>query len=215
MYLFLICLATFFAYPVRACETALLLAMDVSNSVDPSEYRLQIDELAAALTDPEIAEILVRDRVALSVMQWSGMDRQVISLPWSRMQSEAHVAGFAAVVRRIDRAFVLSDTAPADALDFALLQFETVGDCRRHVIDVSGDGAPNAGGDVPRVRQKAERAGVTVNGLAIEGMGLAITNYYRNKLVTRDGFVITARGHLDYARAIRVKILRELSMVIG
>ncbi len=201
--------------PAAACETALILAMDVSNSVDVGEYRLQIDGLALALQDPEISEILVRDRVALSVIQWSGIDKQAVSLDWEQMLSPLHVANFAQRVRGLERAFVLSDTAPAEAMRFALNHFRTAPDCTRRVIDVSGDGTPNAGGDTGPERIRAQRMGVTINGLAIEGLGIAITNFYRRSVITLDGFVMTARGHRDYARAIRAKILREISRVTG
>jgi Ca-activated chloride channel family protein len=189
--------------------------MDVSQSVDPGEYRLQIDGLAAALRDPEIAEILVRDQVALSVIQWSGVDSQEVSLGWTQMLSPSHVQLFADAVQRLPRAFVMSNTAPAEALDHALKHFNSGPDCTRRVIDMSGDGTPNAGGEVGRLRRAAERAGVTVNGLAIEGLGRAITNFYQRNVITGDGFVETARGHRDYARAIRRKILREISTVFG
>ncbi|MCR9110500.1 DUF1194 domain-containing protein [Marivita sp. XM-24bin2] len=208
---FCLCLAQ----PVQACRTALVLAMDVSQSVDAGEYRLQIDGLAAALRDPEIAEILVRDQVALSVIQWSGVDAQEVSLDWTQMLSPSHVQLFAAAVQRLPRAFVMSNTAPAEALNRALLHFDSGPDCARRVIDMSGDGTPNAGGDIGRFRRTAERSGVTVNGLAIEGLGRAITNYYQRNVITADGFVETARGHRDYARAIRRKILREISTVFG
>lgn len=198
-----------------ACETALILTMDVSNSVDPGEYRLQIDGLALALQDPEIAEILVRDRVALSVIQWSGTDRQEVSIDWRQMSTALDVANLVADVRGLERAFVLSDTAPAEAIAFAMRHFAGAPACNRRVIDVSGDGTPNAGGEVRRMRRRAQTAGITINGLAIEGLGVAITNFYRQSIITRDGFVITARGHRDYARAIRVKILREISKVLG
>ncbi len=201
--------------PASACETALLLTMDVSNSVDPGEYRLQIDGLADALEDPEIAEILVRDRVALSVIQWSGIGSQQHTLPWSRMHSAGDVARFSAAARAMPRAFILSDTAPAEALGYALDRFTQVADCKRRIVDVSGDGTPNAGSEVGPLRQRAERMGVTINGVAIESLGIAITNFYRKVLITRDGFVITARGHRDYPRAIRIKILREISRAIG
>ncbi|MDJ0823695.1 MAG: DUF1194 domain-containing protein [Paracoccaceae bacterium] len=198
-----------------ACQTALLLAMDVSNSVDPGEYRLQVEGLEAALRDPEIAEILVRDQVALAVMQWSGADRQEMTIPWTRMISPATVGAFADRARWMERAYVLSDTAPAQAMDVAIRQFADVPDCARHVIDMSGDGTPNAGGEVGPQRLRAERMGITINGLAIEGLGVAITNFYRRQVTTRDGFVVTARGHRDYARAIKQKILREISRVMG
>ncbi|MDA7424382.1 DUF1194 domain-containing protein [Thalassococcus lentus] len=199
----------------KACQTALILAMDVSNSVDPGEYRLQIDGLAAALTDPEISEIIVRDQVALSVIQWSGTDKQEVSIDWVQAFSAAQVADLAARVRGLERAFILSNTAPAEALSFGLKHFQAAPKCARLVVDMSGDGTPNSGTEVSRVRRSAERQGITVNGLAIEGLGIAITNFYRRSVITSDGFVITARGHRDYARAIRIKLLRELSQVLG
>lgn len=203
------------AQPVQACRTALILAMDVSNSVDPGEFRLQIDGLAAALRDPEIREILVRDQIALSVIQWSGVDAQEVSLDWTQMLSPSHVQLFASAVQRLPRAFVMSNTAPAEAMSAALRHFDRGPNCARRIIDMSGDGTPNAGGEVSRLRRQAERAGVTVNGLAIEGLGRAITNFYMRNVITADGFVETARGHRDYARAIRQKILREISTVFG
>lgn len=203
------------AAPAAACETALLLTVDVSHSVDAAEYRLQIDGMADALTDPQIAEALVQGQVALGVVQWSGVDRQEMSLPWTRMTGQAAVEAFSARARALPRAFHMSDTAPAEAIRFALRQFAGVPDCARRIIDVSGDGTPNAGGPVAEARVAAERQGVTINGIAIEGMGMAITGFFARVLVTRDGFVVTARGHRDYPRAIRQKILREVARVIG
>ncbi len=192
-----------------------MLAIDVSNSVDTREYRLQIDGLADALQDPEIIDALLEGQVTLSMMQWSGEDRQDMSIGWVQMRTPADVARFAALARTTPRAFVMSDTAPAEAVAFALRQFEAVRECGRHILDVSGDGTPNAGSDVRGARLAAQRAGVTINGVAIESIGVAITGFYQRALVTRDGFVITARGHRDYPRAIRDKLIRELSRVIG
>lgn len=201
--------------PALGCDTALLLTMDVSNSVDAGEYRLQIDGLADALGDPEVAEALVKGRVALAVMQWSGEDRQAVSIGWRRMLSAADVAGMAFEARTLPRAFLLSDTAPAEAIWAALPLFAEVSDCERRVIDISGDGTANAGSDVVAARQAAQRAGVTINGIAIESLGLAITGFYLRHLVTTDGFVITARTHREYPAAIRAKILREVARVLG
>lgn len=197
-----------------ACQTALLLAMDVSNSVDAGEFRLQTRGLASALRDPMIAEILIEDEVALAVLQWSGEDHQEVSLPWAQMRALPHVLRFADQVEQMPRAFVLSDTAPSAALRTSLAYFNQAPRCNRFVIDLSGDGTPNAGGPTGIMRQRAERMGVTVNGLAIEGIGPAISNFYRRHVITRDGFVETARGHRDYARAIRKKLERELSRVL-
>ena len=198
-----------------ACDTALILTIDVSNSVDPGEYRLQVDGLAAALRDPEIAESMVRQNAAIAVVQWSGQDRQKLTLPWTRIRTSLDAARLADASQLMPRAFVLSDTAPAEAIRFALPLFVQVPDCKNKIIDVSGDGTPNSGSSTRDARNKAEQMGVTINGIAIESMGLAISNFYKGAVITRNGFVITARTHRDYPDAIRRKILRELSMVLG
>jgi Ca-activated chloride channel family protein len=198
-----------------ACETALILTIDVSNSVDPGEWQLQRDGLATALQDQEVIDALVQNEAALMVVQWSGEEKQEVTIPWTRIRSALDVAQLAQVAAKMPRAFVLSDTAPAEAIYFSLAQFDDVMDCRRKVIDVSGDGTPNSGRDVATARNTAERQGVTINGIAIESMGVAITGFYLRTIVTRNGFVITARQHRDYPRAIRQKLIRELSRVLG
>ncbi|EBA11871.1 DUF1194 domain-containing protein [Roseobacter sp. CCS2] len=200
---------------VQACETALVLTMDVSNSIDSAEYRLQTDGLADALRDPEIIETMVAGENYLTVVQWSGVDRQTVSIPWTQMRTALDVEAFAQKSRRMERAFVLSDTAPAEAIYFSLGLFDQVAECERRVIDVSGDGTPNGGSDTRAARNAAERAGVTINGIAIESMGLAITNFFRGAVITRDGFVMTARTHREYPQTIKAKILREISRIFG
>lgn len=201
--------------PALACDTALILTIDVSNSVDPAEWALQKDGLVDALRDPEVVGAMVDNNAALMVIQWSGEDKQEISIPWTRVENELDAALFTNLAADMERAFVLSDTAPAEAIYFSLEQFEDVPDCLRKVIDISGDGTPNSGRDTATARNIAERSGVTINAIAIESMGVAITNFYQRKVITRNGFVLTARRHLDYPRAIRQKIIRELSRMLG
>jgi Ca-activated chloride channel family protein len=203
------------AAPATACDTALLLAIDVSSSIDAGEYRLQVDGLADALNDPQVSDALVQGQVALMVVQWSGVGNQAVSLPWTRMRGFDEVARFAEASRAMPRAFVNSDTAIGDAILFATAQFGAVADCGRRVIDVSGDGSENAGSATASARAGAEAAGIIINGIAIESMGVAITGFYRLAVITHGGFVVTARGHLDYPRAIREKIRREVTKVTG
>ncbi|WP_444668313.1 DUF1194 domain-containing protein [Cereibacter changlensis] len=205
-------LALCLAYPARACETALLLAIDISGSIDAGEYALQVEGLADAMVDPEVAEVLQRGQVALAVVQWSGVGRQALVLPWRRMLSDAEIARFAEAARGLPRAFTASDTAVGEAIGFSLAQFDAVADCKRRVIDISGDGPENAGYTVARARSAAQAAGVEINAIAIEDIGPSapITAFYSRLVVTRGGFVMTARGLQDYPRAIRAKILREL-----
>ena len=211
-------LATYLAIaPVAAaaCDTALVLTIDVSNSVDVAEYRLQVDGLADALQDPEIRDAMVAGGTKVAVVQWSGEDKQEITIPWTQVRTALDVEWLSQQARLMERAFVLSDTAPAEAILFSLRMFDQVPDCSRRVIDISGDGTPNGGTDVRLARNRAEAQGVTINAIAIESMGLAITNFYRSSVITRNGFVMTARTHRDYPATIRAKILRELSRVFG
>lgn len=214
----ILCLLSFLAaLPARACETALLLAIDVSGSIDEGEYALQVQGLADALEDPEVAGILERGQVALSVVHWSGLGRQAVVLPWRRMLTPAEVAGFAGRTRALPRAFDASDTAVGEALAFSAAQFDQVADCRRHVIDISGDGPENAGFTVGRARANAIARGIEINAIAIEDMGVTTPTaaFYRRWVISKDGFVIVARGLEDYPRAIREKLIRELTKPVG
>jgi Ca-activated chloride channel family protein len=202
------------AAPASACATALILAIDVSNSIDEGEYLIQSEGLATALDDPAIAEELVRGQIALSVIQWSGVGRQQVSIPWRRMTTPAEVRAFSVEARNMPRAFVMSDTAVGALIAAGLGHFGPVADCKRRVIDISGDGSDNAGTDPTAGRRAAEAQGVQINALAIEGIGVAITNFYRTRVITRDGFVMTARGHTTYAETLRQKILREVAAAL-
>jgi Ca-activated chloride channel homolog len=203
--------------PALACETALLLSIDVSGSIDRADYRLQTEGLAAALTDPEVAEALVRGQIALAVVQWSGTAEQAFVLPWQRMLAAPDVTRFAARAAAVPRAFSGSDTAVGEGLRFAAAQFAAVPDCKRRVIDVSGDGQENAGFTDARARAEAMDAGIILNAIAIEEPGPAspITAYYRRWIITPEGFVVTARGLGDYAETLRLKLLRELTQPVG
>lgn len=210
----LVCLT---AQPALACETALLLSIDVSGSIDAGDYRLQTEGLAAAISDPEVGEALVRGQVALAVVQWSGVAEQALVLSWQRMLSPEDVTRFAVRAGAMSRAFSGSDTAVGQGIRFATAQFLAVPDCRRKVIDISGDGQENAGFTDALARSEAVDAGFTINAIAIEEPGPAspITSYFRNWIITPDGFVVTARGLKDYARTLRLKLIRELMKPVG
>jgi Ca-activated chloride channel family protein len=205
------------ASPTLACQTALLLAIDVSGSIDGGDYRLQTEGLAAALSDPDIVLALVEDQVALAVVQWSGEAEQSLVLPWQRMLDASDVARFAARAAEMPRAFSGSDTAVGEGLRFALAQFAVVPDCVRKVIDVSGDGQENAGFTDATARSEAVAAGIMINAIAIEepGQAFPITNYFLKWIITPGGFVVSARGLQDYADTLHGKLLRELIKPVG
>lgn len=201
----------------RACDIALVLAMDVSGSVDAAEYRLQMDGVAQALGDAQVREALLAGQVALSVTQWSGANQQITVMGWQAMRAPSDIDAFAARLRRVPRAFERGNTAVGAALDHARALFAQVPHCRNWVIDVSGDGDENEGFTIGPARRAAVQNGIVINGLAIEDLGSAqaITNFYRRWVITPGGFVETAQGHADFARAIRQKLLRELRAPIA
>jgi len=146
------------------------------------------------------------------VMQWSGRGQQRLAIGWRQPSNGAEITTLALDVGTMARAFTASDTAVGEAIDAALAAFETAPRCTRRIIDISGDGPNNAGPLPAAARARAIAAGVEINAIAIEdtGRGLPITQFYRNRVITPGGFVVTARTFEDYLRAMREKLLREL-----
>lgn len=200
------------APPATACDIALALAVDISGSVDNEEYRIQMDGLVAALTDSTVTEALVRGRAAVSVIQWTSTSRQDVVVPWVRIETADDIERIAEAVEGARRRWVSYATAIGDALDFISGTFDEVADCRRKVIDLSGDGISNEGRKPAELRSELYRRGFTVNALAIETAGLDLTAYYwENVIVGELAFVMTAEDYSDYPDKIRRKLLREVT----
>ncbi len=201
-----------FAMPAKACDLALVLAVDVSGSVDAQEYRIQMDGLAAALRDPVVSEALVRAQAQLMLVQWTGATRQRVTIPWTQMTNFIVVESFAAAVGNDQRVWRNYSTAVGEALSFSLRQFAEVPDCTRHLIDVSGDGPSNEGISPEGQRSALRAANVTVNAIAIEESEPDLTAYFFENVITGEGaFVETAIDFDDYPEKIRRKLLREIT----
>ncbi len=213
----LLILATCLASPLLACDTALMLAVDVSGSIDHTEYLLQTSGLADALQDPAITQALVAGQVSLALMHWSGVGYQRLSLPWARMQTAADVARFADQTRNFARPTNYTDTSIGGAIRFSVAHLALVPDCARAVIDISGDGEENSGLTLPADRAAAQTTGITINAIAIEASSdtTPLTTYFRRFVITTGGFVVTARGVADYPRAILDKLQRELAKPVS
>ncbi|MGR3814114.1 MAG: DUF1194 domain-containing protein [Cognatishimia activa] len=196
----------------RACEVALLLAVDVSGSVDPSEYRIQMGGLSAALRDGLVSEALVVGQANVALMQWSGSSRQEISLPWFAIRDFEDVERFARMVDETPRLWRNYSTAIGEALLLGLETMQTAPDCERLVIDVSGDGESNEGVVPQDVKPLMARAGITVNGLVIDTRNEGILEYYRSNVITgQESFVVSANSFDEYPDRIREKLIRELT----
>ena len=201
-----------FGAPVRACDVALVLTIDVSGSIDPDEYRLQMDGLADALVDPTVADALIEARARLAVVQWSGASRQEVTVPWMQIRSPDDLRTLSATVRSAVRPWRHFSTAIGDALSVAEALLEGQA-CARRVIDVSGDGASNEGVPPTIVRDRLAANGINVNALAILGAAEEnLVEYYRDQVITGPrAFVYSATGYDDYPRAIRRKLLDEVT----
>ncbi|WP_323776740.1 DUF1194 domain-containing protein [Leisingera sp.] len=207
-------LFTLSLWPLRtaACDLALVLAVDVSGSVDADEYRVQMDGLAEGLRDGVVSEALVKARAQVLLVQWSGESRQEVTLPWAPVRSFADVEALARQIEQAPRPWRNYSTAVGEALLLALDQFSAVPDCRRRVIDISGDGFSNEGVE-PRAAHGALSAlGVTVNAIAIEQSEPDLTAYFYENVIRGDGaFVVTAASFDDYPARIRKKLVREVA----
>ncbi|NOD47943.1 MULTISPECIES: DUF1194 domain-containing protein [unclassified Ruegeria] len=195
-----------------ACDLALALAVDVSGSVDSSEYRIQMDGLATGLRDPIVSEALVQGQAQLMLVQWTGSSRQQITIPWTRIDSFAALDRFADQVSADPRIWRNFSTAIGEALQTTLDSFEPVSHCARHLIDLSGDGVSNEGVEPTQVHAALRDRGVVVNALAIEESEPDLTAYFFENVIVGEGaFVVSAAGFADYPERIRRKLLREVT----
>ncbi|MDH3264877.1 MAG: DUF1194 domain-containing protein [Paracoccaceae bacterium] len=213
------------------CRQALMLALDVSASVDAREYRLQTGGLAAALRDPEVRQAFLGrpgKPVALAVFEWSGAAYQRLVLDWTEVANEMVLDAAAAAIERNPVPPEQTTTGIGAAMIYAGDLFARGPACPERTLDISGDGQNN---DWPRpeeARLDASLRGITINGLVIGAdfpldhelnpnrMG-ALTNYYRNRVIKGLGaFVETATDFEDFGNAMRRKLIRELStMMLG
>ncbi len=197
------------------CALALVFALDISASVNSSEYNIQKGGLANALRDPEVVEAILIDPGAVwfYAFEWSAARQQFAIQDWSQMQNLADIERFAEALDRHQRQYDRGSTGLGQALAFGARQFARLpAPCARQVIDVSGDGVNNDGVAPDVMRDRGRLAAVTVNGLVIAGGTPDPVPYYREKVITgSDAFMMVARnGFEDYPDLIKGKLLREL-----
>lgn len=205
-------LAYVIATPAVACDLALALAVDVSGSVDSGEFRIQMDGLAAGLRDPVVSEALVRGQARLKLVQWTGSSRQRTTIPWTHIDSFATLDTFANNVAADPRVWRNFSTAIGEALEMTVAGFDQVADCKRHLIDLSGDGVSNEGIEPSELRDLLKDRGITVNAIAIEESEPDLTAYFFENVIVGEGaFVVSAAGFADYPERIRKKLLREVT----
>jgi hypothetical protein len=208
--------AALLAAPAQgACRLALVLALDVSSSVDEAEYALQRVGLASALDAPEIRNAILRGGagdVALAVYEWSGRFQDKLHLDWTLLRSDADITGAVAVLASMQRSTSDYPTGLGSALGYGAALMARAPRCDRQVIDVSGDGINNQGFGPALAYKHFPFDGVTVNGLVIEGHDPQVTQYYQREVLYGPGaFLEIAQGFEDFERAMSRKLFREIN----
>lgn len=201
-----------------ACRLALLLALDVSSSVDDGEYLLQRNGLAAALLAPEVATAFMgaRKPVALAAYEWSGRYNQHTILDWRVIRTKSDLARASDQIASTLRSEDEFPTALGYSLGHAATLLARAPTCDRKTIDVSGDGENNEGFEPLLAYRHFPLNGVTVNALAIGGSVPLdeLVSYFRRDVIRGPGaFVETAIDYGDFERAIRRKLEREVSTI--
>jgi hypothetical protein len=155
-----------------ACRLALLLALDISSSVDPAEDALQRGGLARALMSEDVQAAMLSapgQSVALGVFEWSGRYQQDVILPWVMIDDRADIQAAAAHIASSKRSYAEFPTALGYALGYSASLFAQAPICLFRTLDVSGDGINNEGFPPLLAYENFPLGEVTVNGLAIGG----------------------------------------------
>jgi Protein of unknown function (DUF1194) len=202
------------AVRAETVDTALVLALDVSLSVDEQEYELQRDGIAAAFEDPALMAAVAGGKnraIDVLVLEWSDPEIQVVSVDWTRVTDAASANAFAAKVRGTKRSSH-GLTAIGNGLMAAGAAFERLPDAAaRRVIDVSGDGMANIGVPCSEARDALLAKGVTINGLVMLNDEPWVDGYYGENVVGGPGaFLMQVADYREFAAAIREKLLSEI-----
>jgi len=216
--------------PAARAETVdmlLVLAADVSRSIDEDEFNLQRKGYATAISDPKVLRAIVSGRnhgIAVTFIEWSGQADQNVVVDWTVVRDEEAAAGIAATILSAPRSF-LGRTSISAAIDFSRERFAAApAQSDKRIIDISGDGTNNAGRAVTEARDEAVAAGVTINGLAIintqANPGYAfhtqppggLPKYYEENVIGGPGaFMLQVENFGTFAEAITRKLLTEIA----
>ena len=216
-----------FTRAAERVDLLLVLAADISRSMDEEKFQLQRSGYAAAFSDPRVIEAIrsgPNGRIAVAFVEWSGPWSQRIVIDWMVISDDKTARLFGDHLVEASRAFANSTSISA-GIDFAMAQLDAAPyETRRRVIDVSGDGDNNSGRDVTAARDEAIAKGVTINGLVIlteapipwnplhtNPLG-GLANYYRNNVIGGPGaFVMVAENSNSFGDVIVKKLIAEIA----
>jgi hypothetical protein len=215
----------------RAAEPVdllLVLASDVSRSVDAEKFELQRRGYGHAMADPRVLEAIrsgSNGRIGVCFVEWSGVMSQKVVIDWTAIGDADTARQFGDRILEAPRSFT-DRTSISAAIDFAMTQLDGAPfEAARRTIDVSGDGTNNSGREVTAARDEAVAKGVTINGLVIlSERPLAwnpehtnppggLENYYRQNVIGGPrAFVMAAQHFNAFGQAIINKLIAEVAM---
>lgn len=206
------------AKSAMAVDLALVLAVDCSSSVDEGDFRLQMDGIAAALRHPPLYAAIaagVYQRIAMTLVQWSSRDSQVVVIGWQALATSRDLEAFARQTEKAERHWLPGGTGLAAAVNFSVALLQTLpAVASRRVIDISGDGEDNDGGDTARARNLATALGVTINGLPVISGSPSLEAYYRSHVMAGpSAFIMPAKNMQAFREAMTRKLLREVGQL--
>jgi hypothetical protein len=208
-------------------DLLLVLATDVSRSVDDKEFKLQREGFATALVDPRVLRAIMGGpigRIAVVFVEWGSEFEQKVVVDWAVVAGERDAQAVSQRILGAPRSY-WGRTSISAAIEFSLvLLARSPLQAERHVIDVSGDGTNNSGTDVTAARDAAIAKGVTINGLVILSEEPLPTNpththppgglreYYERNVVGGPGaFVLEAQGFETFGQSIISKLIKEIA----
>jgi hypothetical protein len=210
------------------CRQALALGLDISGSVDRAEYSLQMEGLAAALTDPSVLDAFMSmpsAPIRIYIYEWAGLGTQRVLADWTEIDAEEKLAGIAQNLRNQPRRPREVATALGNAMLFGADALNRQAECWKRTLDISGDGQSNIGPRPREVRFGPQFNNITINALVIGADAPSssdrrqveiaeLSSYFRTEVVLGpDAFVMTALGFEDYQAAMTRKLLRELEVL--
>lgn len=216
--------ATVRAYAAEPVDVELVLAVDVSRSVDAEEQELQFKGYEAAFRDPRLIEGIAGGpigAIACTLFTWADWHVQTTIVPWTRLDGARACHAFADAIAAAPRQTHLY-TSISGAIDHACAQFGQGFEGMRRVVDISGDGVNNSGRPVAEARAEALARGIVLNGLAVldrqpvpfalAGALPPLDEYYREEVIGGPGsFLVVAEGFAAFEAAVRRKIIREIA----
>ena len=211
----------------EAVDVSLVMAVDVSRSIDEDEARLQREGYRVAVSDPVVVAAIrggMIGAVGIAYVEWAGIEYQRTVIPWRRIATQADADAWAAELAAAPRAS-LSWTSISGAIRHSRqVMEECPWEATRKVIDVSGDGVNNSGPPADHQRDAAIAEGITINGLPIINdrptfgrlPPVPLDDYYRENVIGGNGhFMIVAEDFESFGVAVKRKLIREIAGLDG